>query len=232
MSYLLVHGDARKLPVDPRSIDAIVSDPPYGMGWNTDSTRFSGGQSEEWRYRGQGRNDWGPVVNDDHPFDPSPWLEFHRVILWGSNHFGSRLPIGTSLVWIKKSDELYGTFLSDAEIGWMKGGHGVYCFRANFPPPSRMAEANGSCAHPNQKPVALMRWCIRRLKLEPNSLICDPYLGSGTTGIAAIQEGHRFIGIDIERKYVEIARRRLERPHQVVGRPGKAEHLPLLEGLE
>jgi len=197
------------------------------MNWDADTNRFTGGATPKGR--GRKRNTFGAIANDDKPFDPKPWLGFPKVILWGSNHYASELPKGTTLVWLKKQDHLFGMFLSDAELGWMKSGHGVYCFRANFPPPSRIAESPiaKQVAHPTQKPVKLMRWCIKRLLLKPGSLILDPYMGSGTTGIAALQEGHRFIGIDIERKYVEIARRRLERPHQVVGRPGKPEHHPL-----
>jgi len=222
MTHLLIHGDARKLPIDLREIDAVVSDPPYGMGWNTNSKRFTGGYMKQ----GEGRDDWGNITNDDKPFDPTPWLGFPKVILFGSNHYSSRLPVGTTLVWIKRSDHTFGTFLSDAEMAWMKGGRGIYCFRS-----LEMFTINQNRSHPSQKPVSLMRWCIQKLKLRPGSLIIDPYLGSGTTGIAALQEGHRFIGIDIERKYVEIARRRLERPHAPIQRPGRPEHHPLFDTL-
>jgi site-specific DNA-methyltransferase (adenine-specific) len=218
MSYLLIHGDARKLPVDPRSIDAVVSDPPYGMGWNTNSKRFTGGHQKQ----GEGRDDWGQIANDDKPFDPGPWLFYPKVLLFGANHYASRLPVGTTLVWIKRSDHTFGTFLSDAEVAWMKGGHGVYCFRS-----LEMFVINQNRNHPSQKPVSLIRWCIQKLKLEPGSLILDPYCGSGTTLIAAVQLGHRAIGIDIDRRYIEIARRRLERPHAPIQRPGRPESYPL-----
>jgi hypothetical protein len=80
----------------------------------------------------------------------------------------------------------------------MKGGYGVYCFRKNFPPPCRIAEGGlkGRVAHPTQKPVALMRWCIERLKLKPGATILDPYMGSGSTGVAAVELGFNFIGIE------------------------------------
>ena len=188
-------------------VDAVITDPPYGMNWNTDSTRFGGGN----RNRGAGRQDWGNITGDAQPFDPAPWLQFDRVVLFGANHYAARLPVGTTLVWLKKADHLFGTFLSDAEIAWMKGGNGVYCYRKQFPPPSRMAEAGGDVAHPTQKPVGLMAWCMDRAGVEQGAVVLDPYMGSGSTGVAAIETGRKFIGIEREPRYFDIACERISR---------------------
>lgn len=202
------HGDCLTMLADLPADAVIVSDPPYGMAWNTDSKRFTGGNRA--LRRGEGRDDWGDVTGDAEPFDPTPWLDFPKVILWGANHYAQRLSVGTTLVWVKRHAHLYGTFLSDAEIGWQKGGHGVYCHEEPFGPASRGPEAGmRGPAHPTQKPIGLMSWCIQRLRLEPGTLIVDPYCGSGTTGVAAIQEGHRFLGIEREERYVKIARERI-----------------------
>ena len=64
--------------------------------------------------------------------------------------------------------------------------------------------------HPTQKPVAVMAWVIQELGIRPGTLIADPYMGSGTTGIAALQLGCRFIGVEIDPEYFETACRRLE----------------------
>lgn len=207
----IIHGDCLDvLPTLDRSeIAAVVTDPPYGMGWRTDSTRFSGGNDAGKRYRSQGKSDWGEIAEDDRPFDPTPWLDFLRVILWGSNHYAARLPIGTTLVWIKRYESQFGTFLSDAEIAWQKGGHGAYCFLEARGNTQRVKEGGGETAHPTQKPLALMIWCIERLKLPPNSLILDPYAGSGTTGVAALKTGHRAILIEREAKYIPTIERRI-----------------------
>lgn len=196
------------------SFDAVLTDPPYGMRCNTNSRRFTGGVRATRPV--EGRADWPEVRGDDRPFDPTPWLSFPKVVLWGANHYAARLPVGTTLVWLKRADPHFGTFLSDAEIGWMKGGHGVYCHRKLFPPTSRIKEGggyslhpNGRAVHPMQKPVCLMRWCIRRLKLPPGSLILDPYAGSGTTGVAAVLEGMRCILIEDQSAYAATARRRV-----------------------
>lgn len=178
---------------------AVISDPPYGMRWNTDISRFTGGNNK--LVRQSGRNDKKIIHNDNVEFDPSPWLKFNEVILWGSNHYGRRLPVGSSLVWIKKNEPAFGSFLSDAELGWQNKGHGVYCYKDL----SMNAETRRR-KHPTQKPVSLMRWCIRRTKSE---LIIDPYMGSGSTGVAAIDEGCSFIGVEIDPEHYRVACERI-----------------------
>jgi site-specific DNA-methyltransferase (adenine-specific) len=206
-SATLYLGDCLDVLPHLPKVDAVITDPPYGMAWNTDSKRFTGGRRALGS--GDGRDDWGAIHEDAQPFDPSPWLKFDKALMWGANHYGARLPVGTTLVWLKKDDHLFGTFLSDAEIGWQKGGYGVYAFRKQFPPPSRMAENDGlHPAHPTQKPIALMAWCIERLGRP--ATILDPYMGSGTTGVAAMRAGLAFIGIEREPKYFEIACRRID----------------------
>jgi len=192
--------------------DAVISDPPYGMGWNTDSTRFSGGSVT----RGIGREDWGEIPNDGVPFDPSPWLAWKKVVLFGANHFAARLPVGTTLVWIKKDEHLWGSFLSDAELGWMKGGHGVYVKRIPWSPPARAIDYGGDVTrpkgiHPTQKPVALMAWCMDKAKVQEGATVLDPYMGSGSTIIAAIRTGRKAIGIEKDPKHFQTAVERIKR---------------------
>lgn len=207
MSEVRLHlGDCLKLTL-PR-VDAVVSDPPYGMDWDTDCARFSGG-TKHHRKSAAGR-DWGkPIEGDGRPFDPSPWLDFPKAILWGANHFASRIPVGTTLVWVKRHSAAFGSFLSDAEVGWQKGGHGVYLHKD-----LSMNALAKSRLHPNQKPVGLMRWCLERLKLPPGATVLDPYMGSGTTGVACVQMGFNFIGMEIDPGYFEIAKRRVEEARQ------------------
>jgi site-specific DNA-methyltransferase (adenine-specific) len=159
-----------------------------------------------------GRSD-RTIVGDDKPFDPTPWLEFKDVILWGSNHYGRRLPIGSTLVWLKRHMTNYGYFLSDAEIAWQRGGVGVYVLCAPDSAGRRQKEFTGSpfggeTAHPFQKPVALMQWCVERMPAA--KIIADPFMGSGTTGIAALKLGRNFIGVEIDEVYFDIACRRIE----------------------
>lgn len=191
----------------PEKFDLLLTDPPYGMGWASDNaTRFTPATGERARMR----TNRDRVAGDDEPFDPAHLLSLGvPLILWGANHFAQRLPVGTTLVWIKRNDAAFGTFLSDAEIGWKSGGHGVYCRRdisergganvAGRPSPWRL--------HPTQKPVALMSWCLSFFP-EAKTVI-DPYMGSGPVAKACKDRGLKYVGIELVEKYCEIAAKRL-----------------------
>jgi hypothetical protein len=203
----LILGDClAHLPIEA---DAVISDPPYGMDWNPTTTRFSGGNNPG--QRSAGRNDHAKVLDDDKAFNPSPWLDYPAVVLFGSNHFGQRLPVGTTLVWLKRLDGGFGSFLSDAELAWMKGGHGVYV--------KRDLSMNGETAtrcHPCQKPVTLMAWCMERAKVPQGATVLDPYAGSGSTVIACLRTGRNCIAIEKDPTYfavmVERVKRELSQP--------------------
>lgn len=198
-------GDCLEILPKLTEIDSLISDVPYGMNMDTDSTRFSGGHRDSIARRGMGK-DWGSgIINDDKPFGPSHLLNYRRVVLFGYQHFAYALPVGSVLVWLKRFDAAFGTFLSDAELAWMNTGCGVYCFRDL----SMTAEANNRL-HPTQKPLPLMRWVIG--KAQPAGLICDPYCGSGSTLVAAKELGYRAIGIEIVEDYCHIAVDRLRQP--------------------
>ena len=182
--------------------DAVITDPPYGMDWDTNTGRFSGGKFRNHRMRYGLR-----IYGDREPFDPAPFLPLGRVVLWGYNHFAQRVPPGTTLIWIKKPANLYGSFLSDAELAWMSGGRGVYVKEYRWAGISRAGE-RGEFFHPTQKPVEIMKWCIDRVGPRAG-LILDPFMGSGTTLRAAKDLGRRAIGIEIEERYAEIAAKRM-----------------------
>jgi site-specific DNA-methyltransferase (adenine-specific) len=193
------------LPTLPK-VDAVITDPPYGIALDTDNSRFSGGTGGNMAKKGNGIGsaDGVPIIGDEKPFDPSFLLKYgdHQII-WGWNNYPDRLPRGTCLVWIKRLDAAFGSFLSDAETAFMSKGHGVYCIRDL---------TNNAIArhrvHPTQKPVTLMHWCLGFFPKAET--ILDPFMGSGTTGVAAVQMGRKFIGIEREIKYFDIACKRIE----------------------
>ena len=227
----LYRADCRDvLPLLP-NVDAVVTDPPYGIALNTDNLRFSGGNVASVNKRG---NNGGPamgqaIIGDNKPFDPSFLLSFgDEQINWGWNHYPDKLPRGTCLIWLKRNDAAFGSFLSDAETAWFSRGHGVYCFRDL----SNNGIANER-EHPTQKPVSLMQWCIDFVKGET---ILDPFLGSGTTGVACVKLGRKFIGIEIDDGYFDIACKRIEQAYAqgdffVEAAKPKAEQLAFLDEL-
>jgi site-specific DNA-methyltransferase (adenine-specific) len=203
-------GDCRDILPTLGKVDAVVTDPPYGIALNTDNRRFSGGNVASQAKRGNniGSANGQPILGDDAPFDPSFLLNLPGdKIVWGWNNYPDRLPRGACLVWLKRNDDAFGSFLSDAELAWMSKGHGVYCRRDL----SNAAIANDR-VHPTQKPVGLMEWCLGFL---PNAhAILDPFMGSGTTGVACANLGRSFIGIEREPAYFDIACRRIAKAYE------------------
>lgn len=177
--------------------DACISDPPYGINFNTDYTRFTCGHHEK-------ETNYKKIKNDDQPFDPRPYLHYKSVVLFGANYFAEHLPFGTWLVWDKRYEN--GTsWLSDAELAWMKTGTGVYIKHITCQGFVRPEKAQ----HPTQKPIELMAWCMEKSKA--GDLIFDPFLGSGTTLMAADQLGKRCFGMEIEPAYVQVIVNRWEK---------------------
>lgn len=201
-SVQIFHADCREL-LPHVEADVLVTDPPYGINLNTDNSRFSGGTAGNIAKRGNGVGSAGGrrIANDSVPFDPSFLLQHAEdLIVWGWNHYAHHLPSGTCLVWIKRKDPAFGSFLSDAEVAWMSKGHGVYC-RRDLSNNSISRERS----HPTQKPVGLMKWC---LGFFPEGTVLDPFMGSGSTLRAAKDLGRKAIGIELEERYCEIAAQR------------------------
>ncbi len=217
-------GDCLEIMPTLDKVDAVVTDPPYGIGWNG---KVSRGKNSNGTKGGRGKHYGVTIQGDDTPFNAAPFTAHKNCILWGFNHFPEQLSKGRALVWVKRSDDAFGSFLSDAEIAWCSRGHGVYCFRDH----SLMAETKHR-AHPTQKPVPLMRWCIEQF--PDAQTILDPFMGSGTTGVACVKLGRRFIGIEIDEGYFDIACKRIQeayrQPDFFVERPAPAEQLDMLEG--
>ena len=194
---VIYHGDCREI-LPHLKADVVVTDPPYGVAERTD--RLSKGRSKLAVC-----NDFPPVFGDDAPFDPTPLLAW-PVAMWGANHYASRLPDSPSwLVWDKREGQGPNDN-ADCEMAWTNFGGPARLFSHYWNGMLRASERNEARKHPTQKPVALMRWC---LTFAPPGTILDPFMGSGTTLVAAKLEGRKAIGIELEEKYCEIAVRRL-----------------------
>jgi site-specific DNA-methyltransferase (adenine-specific) len=200
-------GDAELHLADCRELrfiaDAVISDPPYGVSERTDRKSKGRGALAEC-------NDFPPVFGDNAPFDPSRWLQFPKVVLFGGNHFCSRLPDASCwLIWDKR-DGVPSNDNADCEIAWTNLGGPARNIRHLWNGMIKASERSDRRVHPTQKPVAVMEWVIDQCKLQRGAAILDPYMGSGSTGVAAIRKGFRFIGCEIEPAYFETACKRIE----------------------
>ena len=222
-------GDCREILPTLAGIDAVVSDPPYGIGYQ----RGAGGKGKQ-RLR-SGRNDESPIVGDDVPFDPSPWMEW-PCILWGANHYAYSLPHGRWLAWNKLGGLEPWDDFSDVEFAWQNTRAADRIFSLLWKGLVQAEKVgNGERWHPTQKPIGLMAWCLKQLP-DGCHTILDPFMGSGTTGVACVKLGRRFIGIEIDQGYFDIACRRIEaatkQPDLFIDQPPKPQQLSLMEPAE
>ena len=196
----IYHGDCREiLPVE---CDAVVTDPPYGIAAVRDREMSrSMGAPNAWSSRG-----YGPIVGDTEPFDPRFLLDLEKPsILWGANHYASRLPDASRwLVW-DKIDTMAGNVLSEVELAWTNLPGPARIFKHAWMGYLKASERGQKNLVPTQKPLALMRWCLEFV----SGSVLDPFMGSGTTLRAAKDLGRKAIGIEIEERYCEIAAKRL-----------------------
>lgn len=210
---VIYHGDCREIiPSLPRP-DLLLSDPPWGVGINTDPSRFTPPAAAWWGNADrstQQRNGGAPVAGDDEPFDPGHLIGLaRRSVLWGGHCFADKLPPSPGwLVWDKrKGIEDCGWPMSEGELAWTDACRGVRFFRHRWMGLVRESE-RGEHYHPTQKPVALMAWCIEKFS-RPGDTVLDPYMGAGATVLAARDAGRSVVGIELEERYCEIAAKRL-----------------------
>lgn len=167
---------------------SLVTDPPYGINIGR-SQRLS-------ISRGFDDEDW-----DDKPPSPQILMElvhFPEAIIWGGNYFGLPALRGW-LIWDKLNE---GRDFGDAELAWTNLDQVIRIFRL------RPMNMDGGKVHPTQKPVALMKFCLNFL--TPAHTVFDPYMGSGSTGVAAVQMGRDFIGIERSARHFDTACSRLD----------------------
>lgn len=195
-------GDCREI-APSLSADAVISDPPYGISYRhgTNRSRVTNRLGSVAPVRHEGN-----IVGDDRAFDPAPWLRFPEVVLFGADHFAAALPPGRWLVWDKRDGMDSNTF-ADCELAWCSNPGAARLTRYLWNGVCQAGEKGERRYHPNQKPVEVMAWVIG---FTSGTRILDPYLGSGTTGVAALRLGRKFIGIEIEERWFDVACRRIE----------------------
>lgn len=199
-------GDCRDiLPTLPK-VDAVITDPPYGIGESRAKNQSRGavrvGRKQLTAARDYGEDGWDdqPVPTDlmDMVVKAGKW-----AIVFGGNYYPMP-PSSCWLVWDKENGE---NDFADCELAWTNIPKAVRRIRYMW---HGMLRANGEQRgdHPTQKPIGVMKWAISH---APRSeTILDPFMGSGTTGVAAMQLGRQFTGIELRPDYFATACRRIE----------------------
>lgn len=201
----LILGDCRDILPTLGKVDAVVTDPPYGIG--ADRGAAVGGTDASGRYIRRPKQYEGGW-DDERPDDAAianMVAAGKCAIIWGGNYFADVLPRGGRWLFWDKLNSMPS--YSDGEIAWTNIPGAVV---------KKITQCNNGMAslqdgdrwHPTQKPEKVMRWCIGFL--PDAQTILDPFMGSGTTGVAAVQMGRKFIGIEREPKYFDIACKRIE----------------------
>lgn len=196
----IYHGDCRDVMDEweglrAKPFDLLLTDPPYGIGACNRSDGGVGSIASGSKF--YGRETWDLVGADSATVVAYVRLA-RQAIVWGGNYF--QLPPSSCwLVWNKQ--QRHFTF-ADAELAWTNFDKAVRVFDY-----SRGELASEGKQHPTQKPEALMCWCIRQAG-DPRTIL-DPFMGSGSTLMAAKRNRISAVGIEQEERYCEIAANRL-----------------------
>lgn len=186
-------GDCMEIMPSLEKAGALITDPPYGI-----AAVWKGGFSDKhgWgKAKGESvtRNEW-----DEKPLDEAAvallLAAADEHIIWGGNYF----PLPRSRCWLVWNKPERNFTLAEAELAWTSKDNVVRVFDG---PRSDVGRE-----HPTQKPVGLMRWCVSKT----TGAVLDPFMGSGTTGVACMELQRPFVGIEIEPKYFDMACQRIE----------------------
>ncbi len=192
-------GDCSEVMATLPHVDAVVTDPPYGIG---EAAGNNASRCNLAAARDYGNLDW-----DNKPASPEQIAAIRAASTWqiifGGNYFNLP-PTPCWLVWDKKNG---AADFADCELAWTNLKKAVRKIEYMW---NGMLRANNEPRgdHPTQKPVGVMKWCIEHLP-DSCGTILDPFMGSGTTGVACAKLGRKFIGIELEEKYFDSACRRI-----------------------
>ncbi len=210
-------GDFREvLPLLPKC-DAVVTDPPYGINWSHSGCGGWGNGSSRLTGKKKPEAQTAKIYGDTEPFDPSMILTLAPLVLtWGAIHYTDKLPISKHWIVWDKHLATSGLSFAECDFAWTNAPGNAVIHRQLWngclvEGEERINRNGRTRQHPTQKPVRLMRVCIERLKLKPGSMVLDPYMGSGTTGVAAIELGYAFVGVEIDVYHFETACERIEK---------------------
>ena len=203
----LALGDCLEILPTLGKFDLLLTDPPYGIGESSSKVssrqRRPGGTSKaKADQRDYGEFEW----DRERPTDATIRQILKKTrwaAIFGGNYF-SLPPSSCWLVWDKLNG---GNDFSDCELAWTNWPKAVR--RIQWRWNGMIRQGNEERFHPTQKPLAVMKWVLE-LCPQPARTVIDPFAGSGTTGVACVELGRKFVGIEIDPVYFDIACRRIE----------------------
>ena len=184
-------GFMRGMP--DKAFQLAIADPPYGIG--RDGQKLSINKNPKHNRKYFEAKGWDKKAPDQEFFDELLRV-CENVILWGANHYISRVPID-SACWIIWDKGQKGLTMADCELAWSSFDKPARIFVMN-----RVALLQEGTIHPTQKPVALYAWLLKNYA-KPGDRIFDPMLGSGSSRIAAYKMGFDFVGCELDKEYYE-----------------------------
>lgn len=195
---------------------AAITDPPYGIAADKKQANRANKQSRSAAAPSSdyGESDWDQNTPTRETFDSIRRVSSEQVV-WGGNYFAHLLPPSASwIVWDKDNGTNH---YADFELAWTSHKRPARRFRWRWHGMLQEGSAHDANPlnrkevriHPTQKPVKLMEWVLREYT-EPGDLIFDPFMGSGTTAVACIRTGRRFVGIEIDQRYFDAAAKRIK----------------------
>lgn len=193
---IMIEGDCLQVMPQIGKVDAVVTDPPYGIG-------YLASQPNAVKHK--------KIANDESPIDLSSILSAECcVLVFGANNFPDQLPHrGRWLCWDKRTidgaaDAMMG---SPFELAWANKTNG-YDKIVRILHGGVVNADGGSRVHPTQKPIQSMIKSIDWVARDARTIL-DPFMGSGTTGVACVKTGRAFIGIELDPDYFDIACKRI-----------------------
>ncbi len=213
----IYHGDCREILPQLEPVDLVLTDPPYGIG-KDGQKRSDGAHGGRKAYEFLG---WDGQRPTDSTF-ALLMAAADQHIIWGGNYFTDYLPAQAKwFVW----DKGQRINQSDGELAWTSLGGGALRI-CTF---NRVELRMDGAEHPTQKPLRLIKWCLNQVPYAQT--ILDPFMGSGTTLVAARDLGRKCIGIEVERRYCDIAIERLRQRVLPINDPLPGGHADTQEGL-
>ena len=204
----LYQGDCLEIMPTLGKFDAVVTDPPYGIGEAAGKAKTrTSGLTSRIRNAQLYRRDYGDSGWDDTTQDEAiaaAVAKSRNAIVFGGNYYDLP-PTSCWLVWDKENG---ATDFADCELAWTNLPKAVRRLRFLWNGCMRR-ERHIAREHPTQKPVGVMEWCIGHLP-DSAETILDPFMGSGTTGVACVKLGRKFTGIELDARYFDIACKRIE----------------------